>query len=97
MKSKLVKIWKKFRTLLKQGLTPKQLAISLVVSTLVSIFPMFGISTIVLACIALPFKLNLPIMIAFSYIIEPLKLIVLIPFINIRSKCFWYRAYFTNF
>ena len=88
MKSKLIKIWDKFKALLKQGLTPKQLALSLVVSALVSVFPIYGISTIALTCIALPFRLNLPIMIAFSYIIEPLKLLVLIPFINIGASVF---------
>lgn len=88
MKSKLLNIWKKFKALLKQGLTPKQLAISIVVSALVSIFPIFGIATIALTCIALPFNLNLPIMIAFSYIIEPLKFILLIPFINIGASLF---------
>ena len=88
MKSKLVKIWEKFKALLEQGLTPRQLAISLVVSTLVSIFPIFGITTIALTCIALPFKLNLPIMITFSYIIGPLKFLVLIPFINLGASVF---------
>ena len=88
MKSKFIKIWNKFKALLKQGLTPKQLAISLVVSTLVSIFPIFGITTIALTCIALPFRLNLPIMIAFSYIVGPLKFLVLIPFINIGAYVF---------
>ncbi|MCC1483158.1 DUF2062 domain-containing protein [Winogradskyella immobilis] len=88
MKSKFIKIWNKFKALLKQGLTPKQLAISLVVSTLVSIFPIFGITTIALTCIALPFRLNLPIMIAFSYIVGPIKFLVLIPFINIGAYVF---------
>ena len=88
MKSKLIKIWEKFKALLKQGLTPKQLAISLVVSTLVSIFPIFGITTIALTCIALPFRLNLPIMITFSYIVGPLKFLVLIPFINLGASVF---------
>ena len=88
MKSKLIKIWEKLKTILKQGLTPKQLALSIVVSTLVSVFPIFGISTIVLTCIALPFRLNLPIMIVLSYLAEPFKLIVLIPFINIGARIF---------
>ncbi|WP_195871850.1 DUF2062 domain-containing protein [Winogradskyella marina] len=72
--------------LLKQGLTPKQLALSVVVSAVVSVFPIFGVSTIVLTCLALSFRLNLPVMIVFSYIIEPLKLLVLIPFINIGAS-----------
>lgn len=84
----LKRIWAKFKTLLKQGLTPKQLALSLVISTLISVFPIFGISTIALTCIALPFRLNLPVMIAFSYIVGPLKLLLLIPFINLGASVF---------
>ncbi len=88
MKSKLVKTWEKFKALLKQGLTPKQLAISIVVSALVTVFPVFGISTIVLTAIALPFRLNLPIMIAFSYVFSPVQFLVLIPFINLGESVF---------
>ena len=88
MKSKLIKMWEKFKALLKQGLTPKQLALSIVISALVSVFPMFGITTIALTCIAIPFKLNLPIMVAFSYIAGPFKYLVLIPFINIGASVF---------
>lgn len=88
MKSKLIKLWNKFKALLKQGLTPKQLALSLVVSIVVSIFPIFGISTIILTAIAIPYRLNLPIMIGISYIAEPIKLLLLIPFINIGGSIF---------
>ena len=79
------KIWEKIKTLLKQGLTPKQLALSLVVSTLVSLFPVFGITTIVLTLIAIPLRLNLPIMIAFSYVGDSIKFLLLIPFIKIGA------------
>ncbi len=82
------KAWLKIKDLLKQGLTPKQLALSLVVSTLVSIFPVFGISTIILTCLALPLRLNLPIMIGFSYVAEPLKVLLIIPFIALGGKIF---------
>lgn len=84
----LKKTWRKLVVLFKQGLTPKQLALSLVVSTLVSIFPMYGISTIILTFIALRLKLNLPIMIVVSYIAEPIKVLLLIPFINIGAWFF---------
>tara|TARA_R110001606_G_scaffold50320_1_gene126160 strand:- start:5897 stop:6373 length:477 start_codon:yes stop_codon:yes gene_type:complete len=88
MKAKLIKIWEKFKALLKQGLTPKQLALSLVVAGLVAVFPIFGITTIALTTIALPFKLNLPIMIAFSYLISPIQILLFIPFINIGASVF---------
>ena len=88
MKNKLFNLWAKFKALLKQGLTPKQLALSLVISLLISIFPIFGLSTIALTCIAIPFRLNLPIMIASSYIFGPIKFLVLIPFINLGASIF---------
>jgi uncharacterized protein (DUF2062 family) len=86
--SYLKKLWIKLVELFKQGLSPKQLAISLVVSTLVSIFPIIGVSTIVLTCIAIPFRLNLPIMIAMSYILSPLQILLFIPFINLGAYVF---------
>jgi uncharacterized protein (DUF2062 family) len=82
----LKKIRSKLVSLFKQGLSPKQLALSISISILISIFPIFGITTIVLTCIALPLKLNLPIAIALSYIVEPLKLLLMIPFINIGAS-----------
>ncbi|WP_299186950.1 DUF2062 domain-containing protein [uncultured Aquimarina sp.] len=81
-------IWHKLKIIFRQGLTPKQLAITITVGILISIFPVFGLTTIILTCIALPFKLNLPIMIVISYIVTPIKLLLLIPFINIGASVF---------
>jgi len=80
------KYWEKFKELFKQGITPKQLALSITVATVVSLFPIFGISTIILTALAVRLKLNLPIMIALSYIVEPIKAILFIPFINIGES-----------
>ena len=80
------KIWNKIKKLFKQGLTPVQLAMTITMAVLVSLFPIFGITTIVLTAIALPMRLNLPIMIVLSYIIEPLKILLLIPWMKIESS-----------
>lgn len=88
MKGYFKKIWSKIKKLFKQGLTPIQLAMTITMAVLVSLFPIFGITTIVLTAIALPMRLNLPIMIVLSYIIEPLKILLLIPFINIGAYLF---------
>ena len=82
------KSWKKFKELFKQGITPKQLSLSITIATVVSLFPIFGISTIVLTALAVRFKLNLPIMIALSYIVEQIKAILFTPFINIGETIF---------
>jgi uncharacterized protein (DUF2062 family) len=80
------KIWQKLIILFKQGLSPRDLALSIIISILVAIFPVFGITTIALTCIALPLRLNLPIMIAISYIATPLQLLLFIPFINFGAS-----------
>lgn len=80
------KIWAKFIRLFKQGLTPKQLAASITVSIAVSFFPIFGIATIVLALLAIKFKLNLPLMIGLSYLVEPVKILLFLPFVNIGAN-----------
>ena len=82
------KTYEKLINVFKQGLTPKQLALSLIVSTVISLFPIFGITTVVLTVLALRLKLNLPIMIIISYAIEPLKVLLLIPLIKIGGSIF---------
>ncbi|MEO9512200.1 MAG: DUF2062 domain-containing protein [Flavobacteriaceae bacterium] len=84
----LYKFWGKFKQLFKQGITPKQLSLSITVATVVSLFPIFGISTIVLTALALRYKLNLPIMIVLSYVMEPIKAFLFVPFINIGETIF---------
>jgi len=82
------KTYEKLINVFKQGLTPKQLALSLTVSIVVSMFPIFGITTIILTALALKLKLNLPIMIIVSYAIEPLKVLLIIPLIKLGGSIF---------
>jgi uncharacterized protein (DUF2062 family) len=88
MPSFIKKAWLRLIKLFKQGLSPRDLALSIVVSLLVTVFPFLGLDTIVLTSIALPMRLNLPIMIAISYIATPLKFLLLIPFINFGGYVF---------
>ncbi|MEP2278605.1 DUF2062 domain-containing protein [Maribacter sp.] len=80
--------WSRFKSLFQQGLTPRQLSLSITVAIVVSLFPIFGISTIVLTALAVKYKLNLPIMIVLSYVVEPIKAFLFIPFINIGETLF---------
>ncbi len=69
--------------LFKQGLTPIELTQSIIVSGLISTIPILGVSTFLLTALSFKRKLNLPIMIAQSYIMWPVQVIMIIPFINI--------------
>jgi uncharacterized protein (DUF2062 family) len=81
IKSKIV-------ALFKQGLTPIELTQSILVSALISIIPILGVTTILLTALSLKRKLNLPIMIAISYMMWPLQILMIIPFINIGEFIF---------
>ena len=74
--------------LFKQGLTPIQLTQSIIVSALISIIPILGVSTFLLTVLSIKRNLNLPIMIAISYIMWPIQLLMIIPFVNIGEFIF---------
>ena len=78
----------KISALFKQGLTPIQITQSLLVSILISIIPILGVSTFLLTVLSLKRKLNLPIMIAISYFAWPLQILLIIPFINMGEYIF---------
>ena len=74
--------------LFKQGLSPIELTQSILVAALFSIIPILGVTTILLTAFSLKRKLNLPIMIAISYLAWPLQILMIIPFINIGEFIF---------
>jgi uncharacterized protein (DUF2062 family) len=78
----------KIIALFKQGLTPIELTKSIIVSGLISTIPILGVSTFLLTALSLKRKLNLPIMIAQSYLMWPIQVIMIIPFINIGEFIF---------
>jgi len=88
MQKHLKNYWTKFLNVFKKGLTPKALALSITIAVLIAVFPILGIDVIVLTCIAIPMRLNLPIMIAVNYAATPLKFLTLIPFINFGGSVF---------
>jgi uncharacterized protein (DUF2062 family) len=78
----------KIVALFKQGLTPIELTQSILVAALISIIPILGVSTFLLTVLSLKRKLNLPVMIAISYLTWPLQIVLFIPFINIGEYIF---------
>jgi hypothetical protein len=72
----------KITALFKQGLTPKELIQSIIVSGLISVIPIIGVSTFIITTVSLKSKLNLPVMIALSYLMWPVQILLIIPFIR---------------
>lgn len=73
----------KLKGFLKQGATPKALAKSTTIGLLLGVFPMLGVTTLMMGAISVRWKLNLPLMLAVSYLIYPLQIVLMIPFVRV--------------
>ena len=76
--------------LLKQGLTPKKLALSLSSGIVICCFPILGTTTVLCAIFAHIFKLNHVAIQLANYIGYPLQFIMLIPFFILGNAIFGY-------
>lgn len=81
----------KLKRLFQQGLSPKELAMSIALALWIGIFPIYGTTTVILAFLALKLRLNLPIIIAVSYALTPLQFLFIIPFMRIGEFVFGYQ------
>ena len=88
MKATLNKAKEKTTALLKQGLTPKELSQSIIVSGLISTIPILGVSTFMITTISLKRNLNLHVMISLSYLMWPVQILLIIPFIRVGEFFF---------
>ena len=88
MKQRFNTLKEKIVALFKQGLTAKELCESIIVSGLLSIIPILGVSTFMITTISVKRKLNLPIMIALSYLMWPVQILLIIPFIRVGEFIF---------
>jgi len=74
--------------LLTQGITPEKIALSLAFGIGLGIFPVLGSTTVLCAAAAWIFQLNLPAIQLVNYLIYPLQLFLLVPFIRMGEKLF---------
>ena len=74
--------------LLTQGITPEKVALSLAFGIVLGIFPVLGSTTVLCAAAALIFELNLPAIQLVNYLIYPMQLFLLVPFIRMGEKLF---------
>jgi uncharacterized protein (DUF2062 family) len=69
--------------LLRQGVTPEKIALSLAFGLGIGIFPVLGVSTILCTIIAIALRLNLPAIQLVNYLASPLQLALIIPFVRV--------------
>ncbi|MFD2515566.1 DUF2062 domain-containing protein [Pontibacter locisalis] len=69
--------------LLKQGMTPQKLAVTVALGTMVGIVPALGVTTVMGTAIAARFRLNIAATVLISYLVQPLQLLLIIPFVRL--------------
>lgn len=89
--------FRKFRKVikgfLKQGLDSKKLVLCLALTLYISVFPILGTITALLTLVMLQLKLNLPLAISFSYLLTPVQLLCMIPFLRLGEKLWGVEHY----
>jgi len=86
------KILNPVMNLLKQGITPEMLALSIVLGFSIGIIPLLGVSTAICALLALVLKLNIVAIQIANYVAYPLQLIFFIPFIKAGESILGYTS-----
>ncbi|HEU4623433.1 MAG TPA: DUF2062 domain-containing protein [Steroidobacteraceae bacterium] len=69
--------------LLRQGVTPEKIAMSLAFGLGIGIFPVLGVSTVLCTIVAIVLRLNLPAIQLVNYLAAPLQLALIIPFVRV--------------
>ena len=71
------------RLWLRQGISPRRLALTLALGFAIGCIPVVGIPTLVCAALALALRLNLPAIQAANYAVMPLQLVLIVPFVRL--------------
>ena len=74
--------------LLRQGVTPEKMALSLALGAALGVFPVLGTTTALCALAAFVWRLNLPAIQIVNYFVYPLQIALLIPFFRLGERLF---------
>jgi uncharacterized protein (DUF2062 family) len=74
--------------LLRQGVTPEKMALSLALGVTLGVFPVLGTTTALCALVAFLWRLNLPAIQIVNYFVYPLQIALLVPFFRAGEKLF---------
>ena len=80
------KIFNLLKNLLKEGITPEKLALSLSCGITIGSFPILGSTTVICIVIALALRLNLIAILLGNWLVYPLQLMLIVPFILLGDR-----------
>jgi uncharacterized protein (DUF2062 family) len=73
---------------LRQGISPRRLALTLALGFAIGCIPVVGIPTLICAALALALRLNQPAIQVANYIAMPLQLLLIVPFVRLGGWLF---------
>lgn len=73
--------YQKTKAVFSQGLTPKEMALSIVLGSFLGAIPLIGVATPAVTFLALYLRLNLPLALFMTYAVSPLHVLLFLPFI----------------
>ena len=76
------------KSMLKEGMSLRKIALCLALGTVLGIFPVLGATTLLCTVAALILRLNLPAIQVVNYMVYPLQLVMLAPFYSTGSWLF---------
>jgi uncharacterized protein (DUF2062 family) len=74
--------------LLRQGVTPEKIALSMALGAALGVFPALGWTTALCAIAAIVLRLNLPAIQIVNYLMYPAQIVLLVPFFRLGEKLF---------
>lgn len=84
----MYKVKEKIIEFLKQGLTPRDLALTIALGATLGTFPIIGSTSLLCTAASLALRLNLPVIQSVNWAVSPLQLALLVPLFNLGSTVF---------
>ncbi|MGD9279783.1 MAG: DUF2062 domain-containing protein [Desulfobacterales bacterium] len=82
------KIIKPLKRFLKQGLSYKELALTIAIGVTIGTMPLLGVTTVLCALAAIVLRLNLPVIQFANYLVYPLQIALLAPLYYLGGQIF---------
>jgi uncharacterized protein (DUF2062 family) len=85
LRTKIQELLFLLKKLLREGVTPSKLSLTLALGVSIGIIPVMGVNTLLLLVLALIFRLNVPLIQLVNYVAYPLQLMLYIPFLKVGA------------
>lgn len=73
---------------LRQGISPRRLALTMALGFAIGCIPVVGITTTLCVIVAFALKLNFPVIQAANWAAAPLQLLLIVPFVRLGARLF---------